>query len=424
MNKELANIENDGILIPADKIDYLQRELTNVRDEFSDNKYLIEAKKVLAVGGLRSTIGNYWNAVVDDLRRKIIHRSLDLFNKEIKPKKEIKCYEDFQNYTTEMELVEGAYKIGVIGWEDYKLLNQARETRNIFYGHPDSSDPTLFKVFNMIADCNKYVLSQPYPMPIIDTNEYILNMDSNNFSKNELAVEQALSDLPSIYKHELINKFYSLYQKDNTSTILKSNIEFCLPILWKVLPKEERQTIGKRVDKDFLLGNQIIMDSATNFMTIVEGMRYLSSATRKIIYDPYIKELEDNLDSWYAEGRAVSKIQELGNVLPDEFKPRLVTALTLSYIGYSGYYSFDASPKIASIFESFDMASAELFIETVKSNETLKSRVSNSRTLERLRNLANIILNNVQVKSHTHEFLELIADNSKTELLYRKIKKV
>lgn len=73
MNKELVNIENDGILIPEDKIDYLQRELTNVRDEFSDNKYLIEAKKVLAVGGLRSTIGNYWNAVVDDLRRKIIH---------------------------------------------------------------------------------------------------------------------------------------------------------------------------------------------------------------------------------------------------------------------------------------------------------------------------------------------------------------
>lgn len=423
MKEELANIDNDGIIIPPDKVEYLQRELTNVREEFSDNKYLQEAKKVLAAGGLRSTIGNYWNAVVDDLRRKIIHRSLDLFNKEMNPKREIKSYEDFQNYITEMELVEGAYKIGVIGWEDYKLLNQARETRNIFYGHPDSSDPTLFKVFNMIADCNKYVLSQPYPMSIIDTNDYILNMDTSSFSKNELAVEQALSDLPPIYKHELINKFYSLYQKDNTSTTLKGNIEFCLPILWKVLPKEERQNIGKRVDKDFLKGNQDIMDSAIDFMTIVEGIRYLSSPTRKIIYEPYIKELEDNLDNWYAEGRAVTKLEELGSVLPDEYKPRLVTSLTLSYVGHSGYYSFDASPKIARIFESFDMTSTELFVETVKSNETLKSRISYSRTLGRLRNLANILLNNVQVKTHTQEFLELIADTSKTELLYKKIKK-
>ncbi len=92
MKNELANIDNEGIIIPPDKVEYLQRELTNVRDEFSDNKYLIEAKKVLAAGGLRSTIGNYWNAVVDDLRRKIIHRSLDLFNKEMNPKRAIKCY--------------------------------------------------------------------------------------------------------------------------------------------------------------------------------------------------------------------------------------------------------------------------------------------------------------------------------------------
>jgi len=422
MENNIEVISVEQIVIASDKIDFLQRELTNVREEFIDNKYLIEARKVLAAGGLRSTIGSYWNAVVDDLRRKIIHRSLDLFNKEMNTKREIKSYEDFQNYTTELELVEGAYKTGVIGWEDYKLLNQARETRNIFYGHPDSSDPTLFKVFNMIADCNKYVLSQPYPLPIINTNEYILNMDTASFSKNELAVEQALSDLPLIYKQELINKYYSLYQQDNSSTVLKGNIEFCLPILWKVLPKEERQNIGKRVDKDFLKGNQDIADAAISFMTIVEGMRYISSATRRIIYEPFVRELEDNLDNWFAEGRAVTKIKELGNVISDEMQPRLISALTLSYIGYSGYYSFDASPKILDIFKKFDMKSAELFVETVKNNDKLKTRITNTKTLIRLRNLANTILSNVQVKEYTQEFLELIVDNTKTSLLFKQIK--
>ena len=80
--KEVIKTEEPSveIVIPSDKIDYLQRELTNIREDFTDNKYVIEATKVLAAGGLRSTIGAYWNAVVDDLRRKIIHRSLDLFN--------------------------------------------------------------------------------------------------------------------------------------------------------------------------------------------------------------------------------------------------------------------------------------------------------------------------------------------------------
>ena len=86
----LQKIDTNEILIPLDKLEYLQKELTNVRDEFVDNKYIKEAKIVLLAGGLRSTIGSYWNAVVDDLRRKIMHRSIDLFNKEVSPKKTIK----------------------------------------------------------------------------------------------------------------------------------------------------------------------------------------------------------------------------------------------------------------------------------------------------------------------------------------------
>lgn len=97
------------IILPAEKVEYLQRELTNVREELIGNKYIEEARLVLKAGGLRSAIGCYWNAVSDDLRRKIIHRSLDLFNKEMN--KSAKTYEDFQNNITDYDLIEGAYKI-------------------------------------------------------------------------------------------------------------------------------------------------------------------------------------------------------------------------------------------------------------------------------------------------------------------------
>ena len=132
MDKPVKYDTKAEITIPQDKLEYLQKELTNVRDDFANNKYVREAITVLAAGGLRSTIGSYWNAVIDDLRRKIIHRSLDLFNKEVNPKRKIETYEDFQNHITDFELIDGAYKIGVIGWEAQKLLHQARETRNIF----------------------------------------------------------------------------------------------------------------------------------------------------------------------------------------------------------------------------------------------------------------------------------------------------
>lgn len=196
---ELVRKTPSEIILPADKLDYLQKELTNVREDLIDNKYIREARVVLRAGGLRSTIGCYWNAVVDDLRKKVMHRSLDLFNKEMG--KNVKTYEDFQNSITDNDLIEGAYKIGVLSWEAKKIMHQARETRNIFDGHPDSSDPNLFKVLNMIADCNRYVLSQEYPIPIINVNDYIVKMDTDTYDKNELAVEQAFVDLPEVYKN-------------------------------------------------------------------------------------------------------------------------------------------------------------------------------------------------------------------------------
>ncbi len=99
-----------------------------------ENPYIIEALRVLPVRGYRSAIGSIWNAVVDDLRNKIIHRSLPLFNKAIKLRREITRYEDFQNYVNDDELIEGAYEIGVIGWEAVKVLKHAKETRTSLTG--------------------------------------------------------------------------------------------------------------------------------------------------------------------------------------------------------------------------------------------------------------------------------------------------
>ena len=430
MSKEIK--KTTEIVIPSDKLEYLQKELTNIREDIQGDKYVQEAIRVLAAGGLRSTIGSYWNAVVDDIRKKVIHRSLDLFNKEVKPAREIKNYEDFQNHLTDFDLIEGAFKIGVISWEGRKLLQQARETRNIFDGHPDSSDPTLFKVFNMIADCNRYVLSQDFQPPIIDVNEYILVMDSDTYHKNDVAVEQAFSDLPEIYKTEMSNKFFTLYLGDDTSTRLRSSMEFSFPILWKVLPKDTRKQIGKRFDKLMVEGDSEKIDKALDLLTLVDGLRYITEASRRIIYEPQIKDLEDNLDQWSEEGKAVQYLQRLGTVIPDILIERFVSAITLTYVGYKGssydyarrdFFSNSAAPRISEMFENFDNRSVEAFIETIKTNDTLKDRIRYIGQLNRLRTLAEILLNKPELRDDPKDFLELLVDVDKTKDFFYELKK-
>src|SRR5262249_8352600 len=99
---------NDELVpVTADAVQPLfQRAISNVREEMLDSPYIAEAMRVLKVEGYRSAIGCFWNAVVDDLRNKIIHRSLSLFNKAVPQKREVKCYEDFQNLVNDDDLID------------------------------------------------------------------------------------------------------------------------------------------------------------------------------------------------------------------------------------------------------------------------------------------------------------------------------
>lgn len=56
---------------------------------YKRHPYIEETLKILTVSGYRSAIGSFWNAVVDDLRNKILFRSISMFNKEMNPRKEI-----------------------------------------------------------------------------------------------------------------------------------------------------------------------------------------------------------------------------------------------------------------------------------------------------------------------------------------------
>jgi hypothetical protein len=71
------------------------------------------------------------------------------------------------------------------------------------------------------------VLSEPYPSKIIDIDEYLAQMARPDYDRNEIAVENALSDLPEIYKTELANRLFSAYIHEGSSSVLRSNRVCC-----------------------------------------------------------------------------------------------------------------------------------------------------------------------------------------------------
>jgi len=424
MSNELTQMETDAQSL-------LTRSISNVRDEIADNPYIEEALRVIPVGGYRSAIGSFWNAVVDDLRNKIMHRSLSLFNKSFSEKKEVKSYEDFQNKINDDELIQGAYDIGVIGWEASKVLKHAKETRHIFSGHPKSSDPSIIKVLGMFEDCIKYVLNEPYPPQIIDISEYIIIMDSSDFDRNEIAVSNAIEELPEIYKSELINRIFKSYILEESSSELRSNIEFIAPLLWRVLPREHKNQIVKTLDKIIGKSNTKKTKRAFKFVQIVEGNIYLSPSARNYIIRPLVKGLKESLDEWNDENKYVKSLEQYASYIPLDLLKDYVSSLTHTYVGYIGqsaqfsrrdFFANAAAPKIQTMFSLFDDNAALEFVQTIKESKKLKNRIEAPTKLTRLRTLGNIILEKVSTSFSEKEFLELLVNEKKEKEFWKKVK--
>jgi hypothetical protein len=424
-------------LVPAeaDFTLHFQRALTSVRDDLRENPYIQEALRVLPVRGYRSAIGNFWNAVVDDLRNKIIHRSLSLFNKSVKVEQEVKSYEDFQSFVNDDKLIEGAYKIGVIGYEASKILKHAKETRHFFDGHPRSSEPSAIKVLSMMDDCIRYVLTSPYPSQIIDIDEYMTVLGTANFDRNEVAVEIASSDLPEIYKVELANRLFTAYVHPSASSTLRGNTEYVIPILWRMLPKPVQLQIVRRVDQEIAKSDVTITEQSFRFVTIVGATSYLSAPARLYKIKPLVAKLKKSLGKFDKEAEAVQELLPYAGIIPSDCLTDYVNGLTLTYVGFIGsspqfartnFYSDNAAVHIPRMFEAFDEKSAEAFVHVIKSNEELKGRIRNPAKLGRLRTLANIVSGRVSESFAEKSFLGLVTDVQKekelSQALYRSSK--
>lgn len=423
MSNEIVLSDKDAEIIKEnEELNLFQKTLSYVREDIRDNPYIEETLRVLPVGGYRSAIGSFWNAVVDDLRSKIIFRSLSLFNKEMNLSRKISKYEDFQDNVNDEILIDGAYKIGVIGWEAHKILKQAKETRHIFDGHPKSSNPGALKVLSMMEDCIKYVLSQEYPPQIIDIDDYIDNMGSSDFDRNEFSISDAISDLPDVYKNELINRLFSSYVNDSCSTILRSNIEVVAPILWRVLPKSNMIQMCRRVDEEISKGSTTATEYAFSFIGIVDAKKYLTTRAKKYKLGPIIQKLLDNLDVFAVENECINELSKYAGYIPRELLFDYVNAITQTYVGHIGgsamyartdFYADGAALKIPKMFEKFDDESAHAFVDAIKMNASLKSRITNQVKLRRLRNLGEIVNRRISENFDEVDFLDMLLNETR-----------
>ena len=274
----------------------------------------------------------------------------------------------------------------------------------------------------MMEDSIKYVLNEPYPVQIIDIDKYVATMDTEEFDRNEIAAANALSEIPEVYKTELSNRLFTVYIDSHASSVIRSNIEFVAPILWKVLPKENKLQIVRRVDQEFPKGDAVRTKYAFDFVTLVGSNSYLSITAREYMIKPLIDELKDNLDTWSVENKCVKQLSAYAGQIPPALVNDYVWSITQTYVGHTGgsahfartdFFANGAAAYIPAMFEAFDDTAVEAFVSSIKKNNTLKRRIGNPTKLNRLRSLGNIAIERASSHHSGRQLLENLVNPEK-----------
>jgi hypothetical protein len=229
-----------------------------------------------------------------------------------------------------------------------------------------------------------------------------------------------------------VNKLFSAYNDLGSSSTLRSNIEFCAPFLWRFLIEETKHQIARRVDTEIQKGNVEQINYAFQFLEIVNGQAYLSLNARRYKVEPLITQLENNPDNWSVENENVKQLARYADIIPSDLLPRYVNCLTQTYVGYTGssmqfartdFYADGAAYYIPTLFEKFDDTAADAFLNSIRENRSLQSRISNPIKLRRLRLLGNIVNSKVSTNYHDKTILEKLNDENGEEGFLKMLKK-
>ena len=394
--------------------------------KYEDRIFKLEKESKLKIGMIERGIENN----TDLLKKSKLIGEKESFEESVKYEvKEIK--EQFNKRLAEIKEAYEALKTdGARKLYDDQLKEKELEKKN----EREFLDETAYRFFEMSereielrADTkNNKIIKEAYNKKVEKYTKVLndINLNSEQRKRAEDILKKAKEYYEKIntkekrdtYKKELINRFFSSYINESCSSILRSNIEFVAPILWKVLPKDVMLQISKRVDNEISKANSITINYAFSFMNIVDSKKYLTTRAKKYLLAPIIEKLTDNLDNFHIEDQCVSELARYAGYIPRELLYDYVNALTQTYVGHIGscryertdFYANGASLKIPVMFESFDDESAHAFVDVIKKNKTLQRRIKNKVKLDRLRILGEIVNRKISENFDELEFLNLL----------------
>jgi hypothetical protein len=296
--------------------------LDKIGDESRSHAAYISKFFAAVAGGLFDAALNYiWDETVLHLRMRIEAYDLEYFYEiaaSEDKRKDLKTIEDISKLTDD-ELLRGSLKIELISEIGFRNIDLVRYMRNnASAAHPNQTGISGLKLVSMAEDCLREVISTPIPPAAIAVQQLLANVRDGSIS--EADAKQVAAHFPDMgpeRTQKLAKGLFGIFYKRDTPEQVRQNIRYLAPLLWPFIDEETRKYFGIR--HAFFSANNHSAERtyAREFLTVVDGLGYITDQQRAVEVLSIVDELEnahDGLNNFYNEVLPARRLQSiLGN---------------------------------------------------------------------------------------------------------------
>jgi hypothetical protein len=228
------------------------------------------------------------------LREKVIKYDPDYFFNAIKgiDRKKFSSADDLLELS-DMQLIEGCKETEIITVLGFKHLNYIRDMRNFASAaHPNQNELTGLQVAGWLETCIMEVLAKEPSEAAILVKKLLVHIREESFDPTSVKpINAKIQQLPKELSGSLLRSIFGMYVDPRVSPNVKRNIDLISKSVWNHADDNAKSEIGFRYGFYSVNGDLGKKELASNFLTTVDGLSYLTEDIKAI----EIKERLENL---------------------------------------------------------------------------------------------------------------------------------
>lgn len=360
--------------------------------------YISKFITACSVGLFDAALNYLWDETVHNLREKVARFDLNYFYDSVitdpDRRSKLKDESDLEKLD-DWVLVKGCQQTGIISDIGYRHLDYIRDMRNYASAaHPNHNELTGLQLADWLQTCIREVLGKEPEGAAIEVRKLLNSLRNEVLSQDNVPpIELAVKQLPSELSQSLLRAIFGMYTDPKLSASTRNNIRLVAEKVWEVCSDDARYDAGLKHDSFSANAEVSRAKLAHEFLELVDGLAYLSPASRAVEMTIALDALLVSHHGWnnfyneWTHARSISALVPENGDVPESVVKKYVKVLTICRMGNGHGISQYAQPIYDELISRWQDKHIAIFVSLVTDSEVV-SRLMNLSCSQNYQNIA------------------------------------